>query len=117
VVWYDGTAGPWGTDYEIMYVNYSSSAGWSNATVISDGFEGTYWNDGSSYYPSIAVDNSGNVHVVWEDDTAGPWGTDYEIMYVNYSSSAGWSNATVISDGFGGVYWNDGNSQIKINHR
>jgi len=111
VVWVDGTDGPWGTDLEIMYVNYSSSAGWSNVTVISDGFGGVYWNDGSSYDPSIAIDNSGNVHVVWDDTTAGPWGTDREIMYVNYSSSAGWSNATVISDGFGGVYWNDGVSE------
>ncbi|TKJ21769.1 MAG: hypothetical protein CEE43_08755 [Promethearchaeota archaeon Loki_b32] len=111
VVWHDYTDGPWGTDSEIMYVNYSSSAGWSNATVISDGFEGVYWNDGNSYYPSIAIDNNGNVHVVWEDLTVGPWGIDTEIMYVNYSSSAGWSNATVISDGFGGVYWNDGNSE------
>jgi len=110
VVWYDATDGPWGTDLEIMYAIYSSSAGWSNATVISDGFGGTYWNDGWSFSPSIATDNSGNIHVVWVDDTAGPWGTDGEIMYAIYSSSAGWSNATVISDGFGGTYWNDGSS-------
>ena len=110
VVWVDDTAGPWGIDWEIMYAIYSSSAGWSNATVISDGFGGTYWNDGDSFSPSIATDNNGNIHVVWGDDTAGPWGNDMEIMYVNCSSSAGWSNATVISDGFGGTYWNDGNS-------
>ncbi|MFW9877134.1 MAG: hypothetical protein ACFFG0_28930 [Candidatus Thorarchaeota archaeon] len=112
VVWYDFTYGPWGADAEIMYTNYSSSAGWSNATVISDGFGGTYWNDGGSYTPSIATDNSGNIHVVWYDDTDGAWGVDPEIMYASYSSPAGWSNATVISDGFGGTYWNDGFCQL-----
>ncbi len=112
VVWCDGTDGPWGTDYEIMYANYSSSGGWSNATVISDGFGGIYWNDGYSDWPSIAIDIMGTIHVVWCDGTDGSWGYDEEIMYVNYSSSAGWSNVTVISDGFGGIYWNDGPSEF-----
>jgi len=112
VVWFDSTDGPWGTDSEIMYADYSSTAGWSNATVISD--DGTKWNDGSSSVPSISIDNGGNVHVVWYDWTDGPWtgggngeATDAEIMYADYSSTAGWSNATVISDGYGGIYWND----------
>jgi hypothetical protein len=110
VVWYNLTAGPWGTDIEIMYVNYTSATGWSNATVISDGFGGVYWNDGSSAIPAVAIDSSNTVHVVWNDWTDGPWGTDIEIMYVNYTSATGWSNITVISDGFGGIYWNDGGS-------
>ena len=112
VVWYDGTDGVWGTDYEIMHANYTTASGWSNATVISDGFGGVYWNDGNSYNPAIAVDSTNAVHVAWYDYTDGIWGTglDTEIMYVNYTTASGWSNATVISDGFGGVYWNDGNS-------
>ncbi len=111
VVWHDFTDGSWGTDIEIMYVNHSSSAGWSNVIVISD--DGTTWNDGASYEPSITVDNGGNIHVVWYDSTYGPWtsGADTEIMYVKYSSLAGWSNATVISDGSGGIYWNDDDSE------
>ena len=28
------------------------------------------WNSGDSPFPSMAVDSSGNVHVVWEDGTA-----------------------------------------------
>ncbi len=103
VVWMDNTNGEWGTDWEIMYVNYTTF-GWSNATVISDDYTG--WNDGESNGQSIAVDGSGNVHVVWYDDTNGEWGTDWEIMYANYTA-AGWSNATIISDIYG---WNNGGS-------
>ncbi len=104
VVWEDWTDGEWGTDREIMYVNYTSS-GWSNATVISDDFTG--WNNDTSNYANIAIDIYGNLHVVWEDFTVGEWGSDHEVMYVNYTSS-GWSNATVISDDFTG--WNTGDS-------
>ncbi len=110
VVWSDGTDGEWGTDYEIMYCNYTAANGWSNITVVSDGYSGSYWNNGSSEDPRVAVDGSENVHVVWTDDTEGEWGTDYEIMYCNYTAANGWSNATVISDGYSGSYWNDGES-------
>ncbi len=102
VVWQDETDGEWGTDSEIMYTNYTTM-GWSNATPISDLYG---WNDDASLRPSIAVDGSGNVHVVWYDDTDGEWGSDREIMYAKYTPS-GWSNATAISD----LYrWNDGDS-------
>ncbi len=104
VVWEDNTDGEWGTDVEIMYVNYTV-AGWSNVTVISDDYTG--WNDDSSRRPRIAVDNNGNIHVVWYDSTNGEYGNDIEIMYVNYTA-AGWSNATVISDDYTG--WNVHNS-------
>ena len=109
-VWNDDTNGAWGTDIEIMYATYTTATGWSNATVISDGYGGIYWNDGSSSIPAIAVDSSNAVHVVWEDQTDGAWGTDIEIMYATYTTATGWSNATVISDGYGGSYWNDGSS-------
>ncbi len=103
VVWTDNTFGPWGTDYEIFYANYTD-AGWSNATCISDIYG---WNDAYSAYQSIAIDDNGNLHVVWTDDTDGEWGTDLEIMYTN-RTAAGWSNATVISDDATG--WNDADS-------
>ncbi len=32
--------------------------------------------------PIIIVDNLGTIHVVWSDNTDGPWGTDSEIMYL-----------------------------------
>ncbi|MHA1509600.1 MAG: hypothetical protein ACTSO6_12955 [Promethearchaeota archaeon] len=107
LVWEDYTDGVWGADAEIMYATYNSSTGWSNITIISDGYNGSYWNDGESYKPKIAVDSSNAVHVVWHDYTAGVWGTDIEIMYATYTTATGWSNVTVISDGYNGVYWND----------
>ncbi len=114
VVWQDNTNGAWGSDGEIMYVNYSAQSGWSNATVISDGFQGSYWNDGTSEAPEIAIDGNNNLHVVWMDETDGIWGTDKEIMYVNYSAQSGWSNATVVSDGYQGSYWNDDSSNRAV---
>ncbi len=110
VVWYDYTDGVWGTDIEIMYATYTTATGWSNVTVISDGYGGSYWNEGNSFNPAIAVDSSNQVHVVWHDETNGVWGTDIEIMYVTYTTATGWSNVTVISDGYDGSYWNDGGS-------
>ena len=37
---------------------------WSNATVISDGHNGTYWNNGDSNWARILVDKNDTVHVV-----------------------------------------------------
>ncbi|GAG79506.1 unnamed protein product, partial [marine sediment metagenome] len=54
----------------------TSATGWSNVTVISDGFGGVYWNDGDSYNPAIAVDSSNTVYALWHDYTDGPWGVD-----------------------------------------
>ena len=108
VVWYDSTEGPWSWDSEIWYTSNDGS-GWLNGTLISDDYNN--WNDGYSYSPSIAVDSSGNVHVVWDDETVGPWNEDMgdtEIMYANYIDGLGWSNATVISDD--DTLWNDGAS-------
>ncbi|MBN1214237.1 MAG: exo-alpha-sialidase, partial [Candidatus Lokiarchaeota archaeon] len=116
VVWHDYTKGPWTDDdwdEEIMYASSLDGITWSNATVISDGYNGVYWNDGNCDGPDIAVDNSGTIHVVWVDDTRGYWGGgpyDNEILYVSSPDGVTWSNATVISDGYNGVYWNDGDS-------
>ena len=52
----------------------NTAASWSNATAISDVYG---WNDGDSGRPSVAVDGSGNMHVVWSDATDGAWEPDY----------------------------------------
>ena len=108
VVWHDETIGLWGggaTDDEIMYISSADGITWSNATIISDGYNGTYWNNADSTEPCIKTDNGGIIHVVWDDDTEGIWGTDPEVMYVSSVDGITWSNATVISDGYNGTYW------------
>lgn len=44
---------------------------WSGITRLT-------WNAGYSYLPVIAVDSTGGIHVVWEDDTPGPWAIFYK---------------------------------------
>ncbi len=94
-----------------MYASFTSDLGLSNATVISDGFNNSYWNDDESYNPLIAVDSIDAIHVAWYDYTDGVWGVDIEIMYANFTNLNGWSNITILSDGYNGVYWNDGISR------
>jgi len=115
VVWQDYSPGEWGggSECEILYANYTSATGkWSNVTVVSDMYQGVEWNTDDSSDARIVVDSSDNLHVIWEDHTDGIWGTDKEIMYANYTSATGkWSNASVVSDGYGGVWdWNINNS-------
>ncbi|MBY9007634.1 MAG: hypothetical protein KGD63_12865 [Candidatus Lokiarchaeota archaeon] len=113
VVWSDDTIGEWGGGtnlQEIMYAKYIEGSGWSNPKVISDGYNGVYWNVGWAMDPQIFVDINGSIHVVWYDAAPGPWGEGgsfTEIFYVNYTETFGWSNVTVVSDGYNGDYWNE----------
>jgi hypothetical protein len=120
VVWVDDTVGYWGggVDSEIFYTKYvATTSQWSNITVISDGFNDTWgWNDGWSATPNIAIDISGNIHVVWQDDSNGIWNDsldDTEIMYVNYSvTTSQWNNITILSDGWNNIWgWNNDSSE------
>lgn len=53
-----------------------------NASIISD--DATDWNNDSSTFPAIAVDNTRTVHAVWEDLTDDIWGTDIEVMVTSF---------------------------------
>jgi hypothetical protein len=120
VVWGDDTIGYWGggMDSEIFYVKYTAATGqWSNITILSDGWNNVWgWNNDWSDSPNIAIDNLGNIHVVWSDYSNGKWTNsfdDAEIMYVNYSfTTSQWSNVTILSDGWNNVWgWNNGSSE------
>jgi hypothetical protein len=67
VVWYDNRPG----NNEIYYKN-SSDGGttWMASEKLT-------WNSGDSGWPDIAADPSGNLHLVWYDDTPG----NREIFY------------------------------------
>ncbi len=102
LIWVDSTLGEWtnGLENEIMYATHAPSQDWSNATVISDGYNGVWWRSGLLSDPTIAVDSRGGLHVAWSDTTKAAWlsGKESEILYVHYNATTGWSNITVISD-------------------
>jgi hypothetical protein len=90
VVWFDDTAG----DYEIYY-RKSEDGGttWSWTQRLT-------WTTGESRHPAVAIDSSGTVHVVWDDDTPG----DGEIYY--RKSEDGGTTWSAVSR----LTWNSGGS-------
>lgn len=115
-VWYDNSAG----NLDVFYASRRvDDAEWSPAVNVSN-------TPGNSYWPAIAVDGQGNVHVAWDDS-----GANREILYVmkpagsaawtapmNISNSAGASRLVALAtDAAGAVHavWNDdtpGNAEI-----
>jgi hypothetical protein len=90
VVWLDDTPG----NYEIYYKRST------NGGVSWSGTERLTWNSGSSSYPTIAVDSSNNIHLVWYDYTPG----DSEIFYKRSTNAGGsWSEIKRLT-------WNAGGS-------
>ncbi len=83
ITWFDRTdyTGA-GTDWDIFH-NFrdTSSQSWRITQVVSS--EST----GDSMYPSVAVDQAGNVHVLWDDNTDLGCGTDYDIFYNTWDAS------------------------------
>jgi hypothetical protein len=80
VVWQDKTPG----NYEIYYKKSTDGgASWTANVKLTT-------NTGASKNPAIAVDNSGYLHVVWQDDTPG----NAEIYYrKSTNGGATWSTA------------------------
>jgi hypothetical protein len=78
VVWYDDTSGI----IEIYYSGFTGGSWSPTPENISN-------TPGNSYYPSIAVDSSGDLHVVWADDIMGI----FEIYYSGFIGGS-WSPTT-----------------------
>ncbi|GAG01906.1 unnamed protein product, partial [marine sediment metagenome] len=71
----------------------ASTSSWNATEVVST--ESTDW----SWFPSLAVDALGNVHIAWHDytDYAGA-GTDLDIFYKYWNTSASsWTMTEVVS--------------------
>jgi len=67
LVWHDNPAG----NFEIYYRKTNTHGStWTPAERLT-------WNSGQSWEPAIAIDLSGNIHVVWSDGTPG----NLEIYY------------------------------------
>ncbi|MFX0098301.1 MAG: PKD domain-containing protein, partial [Candidatus Hodarchaeota archaeon] len=95
VAWNDATDyGGSGMDSDVFYKRWNATAGsWTVTEVVSTESTGT------SQYPSITVDGSGNAHVAWQDWTnySGS-GTDQDIFYKRWDATAGsWTVTEVIS--------------------
>ncbi|MFX1293725.1 MAG: hypothetical protein ACFFD2_02530, partial [Promethearchaeota archaeon] len=114
VVWSCNSSGWWKNnmkDSEIFYVKRTNNV-WGNVIPISD--NSTLWNNDTSHFPSIAVDNNDNVHVVWQDETNDTqWGNDMEILYRNYTIGVGWGPFIGLS-GVGINSWNNDFSEFPI---
>ncbi len=109
-----------GVDRDIFYKYWNATtATWTTTEVVST--EST----GSSYFSTMAVDGSGNVHIAWNDYTNyKSSGGDLDIFYKYWNATtATWNTTEVVStestafsseptiavDGFGNVYiaWED----------
>ncbi len=93
IAWTDNTDySGCGADTDMFYKRYEMGVGWTTTEVVST--EST----GNSYYPSLAVDPSGNIHVAWYDftDYSGS-GTDRDIFYKRYEVGVGWTVTEVVS--------------------
>ena len=80
VVWYDDTPG----NHEIYYrKGLDGGTTWDAAKRLT-------WTSGESSFPQLAIDSSGNLQVLWKDNTSG----NYEI-YHKSSTDGGttWSGA------------------------
>ncbi|MCX7733049.1 MAG: hypothetical protein N2248_07815, partial [candidate division WOR-3 bacterium] len=75
---------------QVYYKRYYPGSGWTSDTCISADLASS----GYSYYPSLAVDSSGNVHVVWYHYKVSSAPTGYYIAYKmctpTSSGNGGW---------------------------
>jgi hypothetical protein len=77
-----------------LVISGAALADWTPAKRLS-------WNSGWSEYPAVAVDPSGNPHVVWDDDTTG----NSEIYYKSSTDEgATWTTAKRLSSTSAGCY-------------
>jgi len=120
LVWQDDTAG----NADIYYENSSDwGTSWLSAKRLT-------WTSGNSWYPGMAVDPSGSIHVVWMDSTSGDseiyyrksadWGANWETTQ-RITWTTGWSGwPEIAADSLGNLHvvWRDSQSgNLEIYYR
>jgi hypothetical protein len=109
-VWADGRCGS--SDTDIYYREWNVGTGWDGTPIVR-----VVYNSGTSYYPSAAVDGTGETHIVWGDTTSSPVGyfrvfyshgsgvnfTPVEIPFQNWSGNA-WQRDTAMDYGAGAIH-------------
>jgi hypothetical protein len=91
VVWEDSTTG-----YEEIFYRQTTDGGttWSAVKRLT-------WTAGSSEAPALAIDSSGAIHIVWQDDTPG----NDEVYYKRSTDDgASWTSVKRLT-------WTSGNSR------
>jgi VCBS repeat-containing protein len=76
--------------YSVAASFYSPDTGWSNPEHI---FENMVTGDGGTIDLRVAMDASGNVLVVWENDMVGVM---HHILYNRYSPGVGWTGSLTL---------------------
>jgi hypothetical protein len=92
VVWYDMTTG----SAEIYYrKSLDDGLTWTAVDRLT-------WSSDESWFPDIAGDSFGNLHLVWEDETPGNW----EVYYKNSTNSGStWSTSRRLTWTSGTSWW------------
>jgi hypothetical protein len=91
VAWHDFTPGV----TEIYYATKPGPAGpWSSPIDVSR-------TTGTSYFPALAVDSSGTVHLVWQDTIVTGATVPFEILYAQKRPGEGWTAYVNLSRGSG----------------
>ncbi|MEO0102596.1 MAG: hypothetical protein ABIK81_02710, partial [candidate division WOR-3 bacterium] len=75
---------------QIWYKRYEPNSGWTRDTCIADVFDET------SEFPSLCVDSSDNLHLVYLAYTY-----LYHIRYKTWNPATGWQSSVIISTGTG----------------
>jgi hypothetical protein len=119
IVWMDGTPG----NDEIYYKRSTDGgATWLTSQRLT-------WNSGTSSYPAIAVDSSGNPHTVWGDSTPGnceiyykrstdggaTWLTSQRLTWTAEDSY--WPAIAVDSSGNPHILWEDSPGTAEIYYK
>ncbi len=74
-LWADGRCDT--SDTDIYYREWVPGTGWEGQPMVR-----VAYNSGTSYYPGITVDPSGEAHLAWSDDTSSPINY-YRIFYIH----------------------------------
>ena len=104
VVWYgdgwDDVLDP--ESFNIHYRQRSAAGEWGNVEHVTDTVPGEeygdyYWEE-HDRYPSLAIDSSNNVHVVWRSERYHTFGAGYMRISYRERGSSGWGSIVAVVD-------------------
>ncbi|MGA7731476.1 MAG: DUF4394 domain-containing protein [Chloroflexia bacterium] len=111
ISWADGRCGE-SQNTDIYYREWLPATGWDNSPIVR-----VVHNSGKSYHNAIAVDASGEAHIVWADDTSSPFayyrtfyshgrGTTFTPIEIPFQSWApgSWQRDVAIDAAFGHIH-------------